>query len=65
MKTTSNAWEVLGFRSMDDTIGKDTRRVKATMGDMADDKRGKMAMAMRKDRERMREKRREIRCSMM
>lgn len=65
MRTTNNAWEVLGFRAMDDTFGKDTRRVKATMGDMANDKRGKMAMAIRKDRERMREKRLERRYSMM
>ena len=60
-----NTWEALGFKAMNDTIGKDTRRIKATMGDMANDKRGKMAMAIRKDRERMREKRLERRYAMM
>lgn len=54
--TTNNAWGVLGFKALDNTSGEDTRKVKATMGDMANDKRGKRAMAMRKDRERMREK---------
>ena len=60
-----NTWEDLGFKALDDVSGQDTRRVKNTLGDMADDKRGKMAMAMRKDRERMREKRLERRYAMM
>ena len=60
-----NTWEGLGFKALDDVSGKDTRRVKATMGDMANDKRGKMAMAIRKDKERMREKRLEKRYAMM
>ena len=60
-----NTWEELGFKALDNTSGEDTRKVKATMGDMANDKRGKRAMAMRKDRERMREKKREIRYTMM
>lgn len=60
-----NTWKELGFKALDDVSGEDTRKVKATLGDMANDKRGKRAMAMRKDRERMREKRREIRYTMM
>lgn len=60
-----NTWEELGFKALDDVNGQDTRRVKNTLGDMANDKRGKRAIAMRKDRERMREKRREIRYTMM
>ena len=60
-----NTWEGLGFKALDDVSGQDTRIVKNTLGDMANDKRGKMAMAIRKDRERVREKRREIRYSMM